>query len=152
MLVDYCQDSTWVGRVLTLIYSGLKVLFRSRSLHLNHIPWSALFHLCHACQDLFGEIIERLGVGRVLPVKRGWAPHISAFADLRIKLNRSQEGHTELLCRALHPALGEDIDLLVAMRAKKMTHVLDNAQHVDARGAEHLNGFAPVLQRNIGWR
>src|SRR5262249_22436601 len=51
---------------------------------------------------------------------------------------------------ALHPALGEDVDLVMTMWAEEVAHVLHNAKYVDLDATEHFNCFARVLKGNIG--
>src|ERR1700746_1272072 len=52
---------------------------------------------------------------------------VSAFTNGGDKVDRTEERSVELGRGALGAALGEDVDLLVAVRAGKVAHVLDDA-------------------------
>ena len=56
------------------------------------------------------------------------------------------------LRRALAAAGGEDIDLVIAVRADEVAHVLGDAEDFDVHLVEHLDGLARILQRNVGGR
>ncbi len=47
---------------------------------------------------------------------------------------------------SLAAALGEDVDLVMAVRADEVTHVFDNAENIDLYLLKHLDRFASVLQ------
>src|SRR6266700_588820 len=119
-------------------------------LHLNHVARrAAASYFAHAHDYQLGKIVERLGMRRRLASQHGRLSAVAALADLRIKLNGAQKRHGKFPRGPLHAAFGKNVDLLMAMWTNKVAHVLHQAQDVDASGAEHLNGFAPILQRNI---
>ena len=56
-------------------------------------------------------------------------------------------------CRgALGAALGEDVDLVMAVRAGEVAHVFDDAKHFDIDLGKHFEGLARVLQAHIAGR
>jgi hypothetical protein len=73
-------------------------------------------------------------------------PAVAALADGRIQLDRAQKRHVELLGRALRAAARKDVDLLVAVRAGEVAHVLHNAQHLHVHLRKHLQSLARVLR------
>ena len=50
------------------------------------------------------------------------------------------------------PPLGENVDLVMAVRAGKVAHILDDAEHFDVDLREHLHSLARVLQADIAGR
>src|SRR5262245_27236193 len=74
---------------------------------------------------------------------------VAALADVWIEFNGSQEGNAELLRRPRYSTFRKDVDLMVAMRTDRVAHVFHQAENVYASRAEHLDGLAPVLKRNI---
>src|SRR2546430_176093 len=75
---------------------------------------------------------------------------VASLPQLGIKLNRAQKWHPKLLGGSLPTTFGKDINLVLAMRANKMTHILDDSKNIHLQLFEHLNRFAGVLQRHIG--
>ena len=41
---------------------------------------------------------------------------------------------------------------MIAVRTHEVAHVLNHAHQVNLHLAEHFDGFARILQGNIGWR
>src|SRR5579864_8548597 len=74
---------------------------------------------------------------------------VSGLADDGIELDVPEERDSELLGRLLRPAARKDIDFVTAVRADEVTHVFYHAHQIDLHLAEHFDGFASVLQRNI---
>src|SRR5579862_9538496 len=77
---------------------------------------------------------------------------IAGLADFGIELDTAEKGNPELLRGALAAALGEDVNLVLAMRADEIAHVLDDAENVDLHLLEHLDRLARVLQRDVAGR
>ena len=63
-------------------------------------------------------------------------------------------GDVELFRSLFRSAAREDIDFVLAMRADKVTHVLDHADDVHLHLAKHLDGLARILQapHRKAWR
>ena len=93
---------------------------------------AAALQLFHARQNLARKSEKTLGIVRLLAGQNHGMTGISALANRRIELDASEERHVELLRRALAAAGGEDIDLVIAVRADEVAHVLDDAEDFDA--------------------
>src|SRR5438046_2204464 len=102
-----------------------------------------------ALRNLAREGKERFGMWRILASKYRRQTGIATFTNIGIELNRAQVWHAKLLRRALHPALGENVDLVMAVRAEELAHVLYYAEDVYLHTTKHLDGFARILKRNI---
>src|SRR5208282_559235 len=123
-----------------------------RLLNLNHAFRTAGFDLFHPRHHIAGERKQRLRMRRVFSLEYGRHTTVARFANLRIKLDASEVGDVELFRRLFRAAAREDIDFVLAMRAHEVTHVFDHADDVHLHLAEHLDGLARILQRNVGRR
>src|ERR1035441_1203983 len=72
------------------------------------------------------------------PGQRDGQSAVAALADGGNQLDGTQEGNAELLGGSLGATTGEDVDLLVAVRAGEVAHVLHDAQHLDVDLRKHL--------------
>src|SRR5271168_2128917 len=87
---------------------------------------------------------------RVFSLKHGRRAAVACFTNFWIKLDASEEGNVELLRGFFRASARKDVDFVLAMRASKVTHVFDHAYDIHLHLAEHFDGFARILQRNIG--
>src|SRR5262249_17901273 len=62
-------------------------------LNLDHACRCGGFNLLHACDNLAGKVIERLGGRRVLAFKYRRLASVSSLADPRIELPLAKIGH-----------------------------------------------------------
>src|SRR5271167_3291011 len=90
-------------------------------------------------------------MGRVFSLEYGRRAAVARFANLRIEFDISEEGDAELLRRLFRAAAREDVDFMLAVRTNEVTHVFDHADDVHLHLAEHLDGLARILQRDVGW-
>ena len=114
-------------------------------LDLDYAFPGAGFDFIHPGDDLAGKLVERLGVCRAFAFENGGFAAVSGFADVGIELDVPQERNLELLRCFLSPAAGENIDLVTAMRADEVAHVLDHAYDIHLHLAKHFDGLAGVL-------
>src|SRR4051812_23785055 len=75
---------------------------------------------------------------------------VSGFADLGIELNAAEEIHAELASRLLSSTTREDVDLIVAVGADEVAHVLDHARDIYFHLTKHFDSLACILQGYIG--
>src|SRR5208283_5207552 len=99
-----------------------------------------------------GERKQRLGMRRLVAFEHDWLPAVATLANIGIQFDAAEEWHVKLQRGALAAALGEDVNLLMAVRADEVAHVLYDAKDVHLHLPEHLDGFARVLQRNVARR
>ena len=71
---------------------------------------------------------------------------VAGFADVGIELDFSEVGNSKLRRRLLRAAAGENVGLMIAVRAHEVAHVLDHADQIHLHLAEHFDGFARILQ------
>src|SRR6516165_9604582 len=90
------------------------VLRNGALLHLENVSGRATLHFLHPGDHTSGEIEEGLGVRRAFTFDHRRAARITALADVGIKLDRTQKGHTKLLGCASDAAFREDVNLLMA--------------------------------------
>src|SRR5207253_1713195 len=64
----------------------------------------------------------------------------------------AQEVKAEIFCGALAAAFRKDVNLVVAMGANKVAHVLNHADNIHLDLSEHFDGFARVLEGDVGRR
>src|SRR5262245_40853293 len=98
-----------------------------------------------------GDIEERRRLRALWSCETDRKPAISTFANRRDKLDRSKKGNIELLGRALRSALRKDVDLLMAVRAGEVAHVLDDAEDFDIHLMKHLQRLPRVLEAYVAW-
>src|SRR5512141_504474 len=77
---------------------------------------------------------------------------VPTFANVGIEFDVAEELESKLFRRTLSTTFTEGIDLMIAMRAHEVAHVLDHADHFYLHLAEHLDGLARVLQRYVARR
>src|SRR5258708_35956106 len=121
-------------------------------LNLNHAFRTAGFDLLHPRRHVAGKCEQRLRMRRVLSLEHRRRAAVARLANFWIELDASEKGDVELFRRLFRAAAREDIDFVLAMRTDKVTHVFDHADDVHLHLAEHLDGLASILQRNIRWR
>src|ERR1700722_14063392 len=105
-----------------------------------------------AFDELLRYFVEFGGLRTLGPSQRDGESAISAFTNSRDEFDGTEERDFELRRRALGAASGEDVDLLMAVRASEVAHVLDDAEDFDIDLCKHLEGFACVLQADIAGR
>src|SRR5258708_18959503 len=88
---------------------------------------------------------------RIFAFKRSRLAVVAASAYFGIEFDGAHEGNGEFSRSALDAAFGENVDLLVAMRTFEVAHVLHNSEKINAPSAEHFDGLAAVLKRNVRW-
>src|SRR5882762_7090711 len=89
---------------------------------------------------------------RIFALEYGWRSTIASLADFGIEFHASKKRNVELLCGLFGPTTRKNVDFMLAVRADEITHVFDHADDVHLHLAEHLDGLARILQRNIGRR
>src|SRR5580704_18543509 len=139
-----CRDSgsTRQNKKVTSYYpvpppvpSVVKVLL----LNLYHARGFTRLDLCHPSDHISRKRKDRLRVRRVLPFEHDRLPAVPALAHLRIKLDAPKKCHAEMRRHLFRPAAREDIDLMVAVRARKKAHVLDHAHKIHFHLPEHFD-------------
>src|SRR5580700_10322085 len=120
-------------------------LYTRALLNLNHALARAGLDLIHACNDLASKVVERLGMWRILAFENRGLATVPGLTDIGIELDVSQEGNVELLGRFLRAAARKNIDLVIAVRAHKIAHVLDHAYEIYFHLAKHLDRLASIL-------
>ncbi len=121
-------------------------------LNLDYALAGVGFDLIHPRDHLAGEVVERFAGRGAFSGEHGGLAAVAGFADVGIELDFAQVGDSKLFRRLLRAAAGENIGLMIAVRANEVAHVLDHAHQVHLHLAEHFDGFARVLQRNVGRR
>src|SRR5580704_5165578 len=96
-------------------------------LNLNHASRLPSLNLRHSRHNLPRERKDRLGMRRILALEHDRLPAVSRLAHLRVKLDAPEESYAEVLRHLLRPTTREDIDLMIAMRTREITHILDHA-------------------------
>src|SRR4029077_16190877 len=86
----------------------------------------------------------------IRPEQRDRLPRIAADTDLRIDFDFAEQWHPVSFGDAPSFAVAEDINVPLAMRATKETHVLHHAENVYIDLAKHFNRFPDIRQRNRG--
>ena len=105
-----------------------------------------------ALHQLLCDGVELGGLGALGAGKGNGQAAIAAFADGGDEFDGTEKGNVELRRGALGAALGEDVDLVMAMRAGEVAHVFDDAEDFDVDLGEHLEGLAGVLQADVAGR
>src|SRR5581483_803767 len=136
----YCQDwhSSYptAKSILSLADLDYRLRFRATD-------------LLDALDDASGEVIEGLGVRGAFPFEHNRMAGIATSADIRVQLHPAEERQAELLGGPFASAFGKNVNLGVAVGTNEVTHVLHQADDFDLHLAEHLDGLARVLQRNV---
>src|ERR1035437_9638647 len=88
----------------------------------------------------------------LVALEHDWLAAVATLANVGIEFDAAEKRHPELLRGARPAALGEDVNLVLAMRADEETHVLHDADDVHLHLLKHLEGFARVLQRYVARR
>src|SRR2546426_279541 len=89
---------------------------------------------------------------RVRTVRVGrhhWAARIRGLADGDVERHLAEERHAEPLGLAARAAVAEDVRTRAALRALKIAHVLDHAEHRYIDAPEHGDAAARVDQREV---
>jgi len=71
---------------------------------------------------------------------------VAGFADRGIKLNLAEVGYAKLSGRLLGAAAGENVGLMLSVRADEVAHIFHHAYQVHFHLAEHFDRFAGILQ------
>ncbi len=103
-----------------------------------------------AVGEMAGDGVELRGVRRFGTGESDGHAGVAGLADLGDQLDGAEERDVELLRGALGAAAGEDVDLVMAVRAGEVRHVLDDAEDFDVDLVKHFEGLARVLQRDVG--
>src|SRR5689334_2487176 len=119
-------------------------------LDLNDVLRSSGFDFFDARFYLPGERIQRFGMRRVLAFEDSGLTRVAAPADVGIEFHIAKESQVKLLGCPLSAAFRKNVDLVLAVRADEITHVLNQPDNVYLHLAEHLDRFARVLQRHVG--
>jgi hypothetical protein len=121
-------------------------------LNLDHALAGVGFDFIHPRDHLAGKVEERFARWGALSGEHRGSATVAGFADIGIELDFPKVGNSKLLRRLLRPAARENIGLMIAVRADEVAHVLDHAYQIHLHLAEHFDGLAGILQRNIGGR
>src|SRR5713226_4222170 len=96
-------------------------------LNVDHAFLGAGLDLIHPPDYLAGKFVERFGVRRIFAFEHCRLAGISGFADIGIELDVSQKRHAELAGSLLRSAARKNINLVTAVRANEVAHVLHHA-------------------------
>src|SRR5258708_6302598 len=118
-------------------------------LDLNDALWRTGFNLFDSVSNPSRKLKQRLRMRSGLSLKHGWPAFVPGFTNLGIKLHRAKKIHSELARSLLRPTARKDINLVLAVGADKVAHVLDDTGNVHFHLAEHLDGFARVLEGDV---
>lgn len=119
-------------------------------LNLNYAGWLGRFDLGYSRNYFSCEFKDRFGVRRIFAFEDYGLAAVAGFADFGIEFDVAEERDAVLFRHIFCAAPGEDIDLVIAVRAGEEAHVLDHADDIHFHLLEHLDGFAGVLQGNVG--
>src|ERR1035437_2198039 len=125
--------------------TGRSALLNRRLLHLDDVSALSGVQFIDALEHVSGKSKHRAGVLGLFSLKHHRMPAVAALANLRIEFYAAEERQAKLLSGPLSAALGENVDLLMAVRALEVAHVFDHADDVDFHGVEHLDCLARVL-------
>src|ERR1700752_2920164 len=89
-------------------------------LNVNHVLRRTFPDLFRTLRHLACKSVDGLRMRPFFSLKRHRTPGISAFADVGIEFDAPQKRDAELTRRAFASALGEDVDLVIAMRAHEV--------------------------------
>src|SRR5712692_5750406 len=113
-------------------------------LDLDHACGTAGLDLVHPLHHLAGKREKRLRMRRIFALKYRGRAGIASLANFGIEFHAAQKRYVELFRSLLRAAAREDINFVLAMRADKVTHVLDHAHDIHLHLTEHLDGFASI--------
>src|SRR5579863_336924 len=156
-MLRWIEVGVWRGPKTPNLYhrghGGTRGSFCLRAflLNLNHAGWLGRFDLRYSRDYFPGEFVDRFGVRGVFTFEDYGFAAVAGFAHFGIEFDVAEERDAILLGHIFGAAAGEDIDLVIAVRAGKETHVFDHPDDIHFHLLEHFDGFAGVLQGDIGW-
>src|SRR5687768_2335803 len=69
----------------------------------------------HLVDHVARKSVQGAGMGRIFALQDGWFAGVTSFANVGIEFHAPQERQVKLVSGALAAALGEDINLILAM-------------------------------------